>query len=95
MRVTRERIEALWYTKKSNAELCAELGITKNQLWMAKQQFRLPMRDTRVHAEPDEAEIARMCQEFQAGWSEEERARRYAGARSVRMLTLTGRLAAP
>lgn len=92
MRLTREQVESLWYTKKSNAELCAILGVTKNQLWMAKQQFRLPQRDTRLYAEPDEGEIAAMCLEFQAGWSDEERERRYVAARSVRMLEPFGSL---
>lgn len=92
MRVTREQIEALWYTKKSNAELCVELGVSKNQLWMAKQHFRLPQRDTRLYAEPDAAEIAAMCRVIQAGWSDEERDRRYVGATSVRTLEPLARL---
>lgn len=92
IRVSREQIEKLWYTKQSNAELCAALGLTKNQLWTAKHHYRLPARDTRVFAEPDADEIAAMCRVIQAGWSDEERDRRYVGATTVKTLEPLGRL---
>ena len=79
--VSREKIEALWYSRHSNDELQELLGVTEYQLWMAKRVYGLPRRPSVPPDDPDEATIAERCLEVQANWSPEERARRFVGGR--------------
>lgn len=81
--ISREKIEAVWYSKASNDELQELLGITEYQLWMAKRFYDLPRRPSVPSGDdPDEETIAERCREVQAGWTPEERERRYVGRRS-------------
>lgn len=81
--VSREKIEALWYSRHSNDELQELLGVTEYQLWLAKRTYGLPRRPSVPAGEdPDEATIAERCREVQESWSPEERARRYVGGRA-------------
>lgn len=86
--ISQERIESLWFTDRSNAELCELLGTTNWALWEAKKRYGLPRRlgvrerrlvdaeTGRRRGDPDEATIAALCLEIQAGWSEEEERKR-------------------
>lgn len=90
--ISQERIESLWFTDRSNAELCELLGTTNWGLSAAKARYGLPRRlgvrggtladpDTgRRRDDPDEATIEAMCLKIQAGWSEEEERRRRVGS---------------
>lgn len=85
--ITKERLEALWYTNKSNTEIRAELGVGRDRLWQLKKIYRLPHRRAEsVLGDPDEATIKRMCEEFQATWSPAERDRRRVGVPRAKTL---------
>ena len=84
IKLSREQVEAAWYSKMSNAEVEKALGVTTYHLWMLKKHYALPKRPS-VPAgdDPDEATIKRMCAEFQAKWTPSERvSRRVGGGRS-------------
>jgi hypothetical protein len=88
MRITKELVESLWYTRKSNAEIQSELGVTVHELWMIKKRFGLPRRSiaARLKHEPDAETITQRCLEVQADWTPEVRERRRVGvARLVRL----------
>lgn len=80
--VTKEQLEALWYTEMTNDEIARKLGVRAQRIWEYKNRFGLPPRAvcrTKVAVDPDPETIERLCAEIQATWSPAERARR-AGA---------------
>lgn len=81
IKLTREQVEAVWFTKMSNDEVQAALGVTEYQLWMLKKHFALPRRPS-VPAgdDPDPATIRRMCAETRAKWTPQEREARRVGS---------------
>jgi hypothetical protein len=85
IKLTREQVEAVWFTKMSNDEVRKALGVTDYQLWMLKKHFALPRRPS-VPAgdDPDQATIKRMCAEFRAKWTPLERESRRVGGRRRR-----------
>lgn len=80
--IPKERIEELWFTNMSNAEIQSLLGVTKSQLNKAKRDYRLPSRQGLVGlVDPDEETIAERARVVRMSWTPAERARRLVGAR--------------
>jgi len=86
-----QKLFRMWYGPLTNAEIAEELGVSLSKLGALARQHKLKPRNTPAPVdnenprpgEPDQHEILQTLAEIQAGWSEEERLRRYQGKRRV------------
>lgn len=79
--MTKEELEAIYYTEKSLKVVARKVGICVRQLRAWADIYGLPRRKRQYGRDPSPTEIAAACLEIQRGWSDEERnerARHYA-----------------
>ena len=74
----------MWLAGTSTREIAESLGIGADRCDVTRRKLNLPSRQswhggTRKAYLPPRAEIRAKCLAFQAGWSDEERARRRVG----------------
>lgn len=80
----------MWLNGTPTRVIAETLRITADLCDATRRQLKLPPRESWHNSKagarraymPSPEEIRRKCEEIKAGWSEEERARRYVGKRS-------------
>jgi hypothetical protein len=77
----KSEFQKLW-TTKSPAEIAAEIGGTRQEVYRIAKKFGLPPRSVvkpNVEFNPSRKEIRRMTAEFREQWSDEEEQKRRVG----------------